>query len=172
MQSNSETHHEDYEPKYIFRNAEDEDWLAGPVSGGQDGWLWNGNPSSDLPEAEWEVFDGLSWSDDSKLKITKGELTPCQGVQIFGSGIVTEQHRHRFGIYNLTPKMWNGHPVYKNNEGGLLHMASDGYWSVADKLGNYGIRGLPGRLCPSESNLWEYWDGSKAQPAEILVINI
>ena len=51
-------------------------------------------------------------------------------------------------------------------------MASDGYWSVADKLGNYGIRGLPGRLCPSESNLWEYWDGSKAQPAEILVRNI
>ena len=68
--------------------------------------------------------------------------------------------------------MGNGHPVFKKNEGGLLHMSSDGYWSVAEKLGNYGIRGLPGRLCPRESNQWEFWDGSKAQPAEIIVKGI
>ena len=120
--------------------------MVSSVSGSVDGWLWNGSPSLEIPQSDWEAFDGFNWSHDSELKVTKGELIPCG--------------------------MWNGHPVYKNNEGGLLHMASDGYWSVADKLGNYGIRGLPGRLCPSESNLWEYWDGSKAQPAEILVINI
>ena len=97
--------------------------MAGPVSGGQDGWLWNGNASEELPESNWD------------LKVTKGELIPCPGVQIYGFGPVTEDQRNRLGIYNLTPKMWNGHPVYKNNNGGLLHMAIN--WSVAEKQGNY-----------------------------------
>ena len=79
--------------------------MAGPVSGGQDGWLWNGNPSEDLPESNWELYDGATWTQDSDLKVTKGELTPCPGVQIYGFGPVTEDQRNRLGIYNLTPKM-------------------------------------------------------------------
>ena len=50
--------------------------------------------------------------------MTKGELTPCPGVHIYGSGPVMEDQRDHMGVYKLTPKMWNGHPVFKKNEGG------------------------------------------------------
>ena len=64
--------------------------MVSSVSGSVDGWLWNGSPSLEIPQSDWEVFDGFNWSHDSELKVTKGELIPCG--------------------------MWNGHPVYKNNE--------------------------------------------------------
>ena len=77
FQSNSEIHHEDYEPTYIFWNEENEDWIGGPVAGSVDGWLWNISPSLEIPESDWEVADGLVWSLNSDLKLTKGELKPC-----------------------------------------------------------------------------------------------
>ena len=168
VQSNSEISHEEYEPKYLSRNNEHEDWFVG-TEDGEAGWLWNGNPSQEVPEADWEVLDGEEWNVDPDLKVSKGALKPCSGIRIFGLGPVVQEQVNHLGIYKLTPRLWNGHPIYQNGDGSFLHMGSDGYWSVSDRLGEHSIRGLPGRLCPSESNTWEYWDGSKAQPAEILV---
>ena len=93
----------------------------------------------------WEVFEGETWIHDSELKLTKGELAPCPGVNIFGSGTVMEESVCKsplMGTFLNTPKMWNGYPVYKNNEGYLLHMVNDGL-ATANKLGFYSIRGLP-----------------------------
>jgi len=171
VQSNSEINHENYQPNYLFRNDDYEDWMVGPVSG-EELFLWNGNPSQELPESDWEVFNGVKWVVDPDLKVTKGALKPCAGVKIYGLGPVVQKQGNYLGTYQLTPKMWNGHPVYKNNDVGLLHMGSDGYWSVSDRLGDHSIRGKPGRLCPSEINQWEYWNGYETQPAEILVRSI
>ena len=168
VQSNSEISHEEYEPKYLFRNEEHGDWLIGSEDD-EEGWLWNGNPSHEVPESNWQVFDGEEWNVDPDLKVSKGALKPCSGIRIFGLGPVVQEQVDYLGVYKLTPKMWNGHPIYQNGDGSVLHMASDGYWSVSDRLGEHSIRGLPGRLCPSESDTWEYWDGSKTQPAEVLV---
>ena len=146
VQSNSEISHEEYEPKYLFRNEEHEDWLIGSEHD-EEGWLWNRNPSQEVPESDWEIFDGEEWNVDPDLKVSKGALKPeLESLALDLS-------------YKLTPKMWNGHPIYQNGDGSVLHMASDGYWSVSDRLGEHSIRGLPGRLCPSESDTWEYWDG-------------
>merc|ERR1712098_160833 len=166
VQSNSEIFHEQYEPKYLYRDDEYEDWVV-------DGLLWNANKGNKVPnDYSWEVFDGEEWIVDPDLIVITGALRACKGATLYGAGPVAQNQGNYLGEYKVTNKKWNGHPVYKSNNGGLLHMSSDGYWTASDRLGQHNIRGLPGRLCPSESNKWEYWDGSKSQPANILVVDI
>ena len=147
--------------------------MIGTDSGSDYGLLWNGNSGLSVPEdSKWEVFDGEEWSVDPDLKIIEGALKPCAGATIYGAGPVAHELGEYLGTYKVTNKRWNGHPVYKSKNGFLLHMSSDGYWSASDRLGDHSIRGLPGRLCPSDSDEWEFRDGRKSQPAEILVKSI
>ena len=66
--------------------------------------------------------------------------------------------------------MWNGLPVYKNNNGELLHHGTDGSWKVGKPLTWHGIRGFPAGLCPSEATKWTY--DSDDKPADIIVKNL
>ena len=173
VQSNSEIYHEKYQPKYIYRNNDYEEWHGGPISGDDDNlWLWNANKGLKVPDdSKWDVLDMETdtWSVDPDLKVTEGSLKPCKGAIIYGTEGVAREQGDFLGTYKVTNKRWNGHPVYKSNNGRLLHMSSDGYWSASDRLGEHSIRGKPGRLCPSESDEWEFWDGSKSEPAKIIV---
>ena len=51
--------HLDLERKYLYRNDDYDEWQLGPVSGGDDVWLVNANPSKTIPDdSNWEVYDG------------------------------------------------------------------------------------------------------------------
>jgi len=164
--------HLDLERKYLYRNDDYDEWQLGPVSGGDDVWLVNANPSQTIPDdSNWEVYDGENYIVDPDLKVTKGGLTPCPGVKIYGLGPVVEVETEGdslLDIYEVIPAMWNGHSMYKGRKNNLvLIMNDDGIWQVDGA----GIKGLPGRLCPSESNEWVYWDNDSNQyrTADIVV---
>ena len=135
-------------------------------------WLVNANPSQTIPDdSNWEVYDGENYIVDPYLKVTKGGLTPCPGVKIYGLGPVVEVETEGYpllDIYEVIPAMWNGHSMYKGRKNNLvLIMNDDGNWVVDGA----GIKGHPGRLCPSESNEWVYWDNDSNQyrTADIVV---
>ena len=117
------------------------------------------------------IMAQICWS-----MITEGALTPCpSGVKIFGLGDVVKYQGRYLGTYKLTPKMWNGHPVYKSNDGNLLFMGTFAQWIVNDDdFEEWKILGLPGTLCPTETTKWEYWnsDDEKRQSADIIVKSI
>ena len=86
--------------------------------------------------------------------MTKGGLTPCPGLKIYGIGPVIEAKSIRgdplLDIYEERTETWNGHPIYKGrNNKVVLVMNNEGNWEVA--VDGAQIKGLPGRLCPSES---------------------
>ena len=185
VQSNSEINNELYQPRYIYlyRDSEKEFWIAGHEPGSSQGGLLNGHgiPSPTVPtNSNWQFWDGNigEWVADPKLKVTKGALAPCPGVKIYGSGPVVEEwgsylgisKASYLGIFKLTDRMWNGLPVYKNNNGELLHHGTDGSWKVGKPLTWHGIRGFPAGLCPSEATKWTYDADDK--PADIIVKNL
>ena len=102
-----------------------------------------------------KYYDGENWIVDPDLKVTKGGLTPCPGVKIYGIGPVIEAKSIRgdplLDINEERTATWNGHPMYKGrNNKVVLVMNNEGNWEVA--VDGAQIKGLPGRLCPSESN--------------------
>ena len=94
IQAFYENHHSEnpnVEKKYLYINEDYGEWQLGPVPGGEEAWLINGNPSQNIPDdSNWEVFDGENWIVDTDLKVTIGGLTPCPGVKIYGLGPVVE----------------------------------------------------------------------------------
>jgi len=166
-QMNTEKDHEWYKPTFLFQTASKE-WLINDIAGEEKGWLQNkkktGGPQ-DLPLSGWLVYDynDGKWKADPKIKITSGPLIPsCLKIKIDGTGPAAEIQSIRFGEYKLAYEEWFfGHPVYKQEDGNLLYMMNDGSWGVSDDFESYGIRGLPGYLCPSKSTKWEYYDGSE-----------
>ena len=137
-------------------------WWVNDESGKESGWLKNEKKTQgpeDVPLSGWLVKDGGSWKIDDTLKITSGALIPsCLKIKIEASGKAADKQPTRLGEFILSKQWFYGHPVYKNDNGELLHMMLNGKWGVASTLGTYGIRGSPSYLCPSKSTTWEYWD--------------
>ena len=160
----------DTEPKYLYQHPDyNDEWQVGPVSGGFEAWLYNESPSLTVPDdSNWLVFNGENYIVDPDLKVTNGALKPCPGVKIFGLGPVAKEHGHLLDVYKKSDKMFNGHPVYESSEGVQLFMGNNGNWHAGEET----IQGKSARLCPSESNEWEYWNGSEYYPAEIRVKSI
>ena len=87
--------------------------------------LVNDDPSQIIPKSNWKVHGlKVEWTVEEtrrieeSIRITEGALTPCpSGVKIYGLGDVVKYQGRYLGTYKLTPKMWNGHPVYKSNDG-------------------------------------------------------
>ena len=178
IQAFFENHHSEnpnVEKKYLYINEDYGEWQLGPVPGGEEAWLINGNPSQNIPDdSNWEVFDGENWIVDTDLKVTIGGLTPCPGVKIYGLGPVVEVGGELLGIFrplSSSPPfiMWNGHPIYESKSGKTLVMDNDGKWIIDGT--NAILMGSPGRLCPSESNEWVYLDvvDEVQRPADIVV---
>ena len=155
----------------MYRSDDDGDWRVKTTDYPVSFLFWNENPSLTVPDDSNLKYGDPNFQRffvDPQLKVTKGALKPCPGVKIYGLGPVVKKQNTKLGIFKVKEKMFNGHPLYQNNNGEVLHMANDGYWTVGP-LGEYGIRGLPGSLCPNEATKWEYYDGYENQPAEILV---
>ena len=145
--------------------------------------LVNDDPSQIIPKSNWKVHGlKVEWTVEEtrrieeSIRITEGALTPCpSGVKIYGLGDVVKYQGRYLGTYKLTPTMWNGHPVYKSNDGNLLFMGTFAQWIVNDDdFEEWKILGLPGTLCPTETTKWEYWnsDDEKRQSADIIVKSI
>ena len=169
---NTEKEDKKYEPYYLYQTA-NKQWWIGDQYGMEDGLLKNemkttGGPE-DLPLSEWRVKSvkkANTWEIDPTIKITSGPLTPsCKTIKIEATGPAAEEHPVRLGEFHLSNRWFNGHPIYQNDNGQLLHNMNwhgmvKQWWGIADTLGYSGIRGWPAYLCPSKINKWEYYDGS------------
>ena len=170
----TEKEHGRYKPHYLYQTS-NMNWWIGDEYGKEDGLLKNemnttGGPS-DVPLSNWLVKDVDTWEIDPTIKITSGPLNPsCKTIKIEVAGPAAELHSTRTGVYHLSKRWFNGHPIYQQDHGQLLHkMNYNQFWGVAVQLDYYGIRGSPGYLCPSKITKWEYWDRSSWNLGNITV---
>ena len=134
VQVNSETNHENFQSRYVYRD-DDGVWWINYDPGEKDGWMKNETKSEEIPTTGWEVNCGSGdWEDDPTLTIRHGPLIPlCDEVTMNVNGPRAQEWSKHVGIYKYSSKWWFGHPVYTNSNGSYLSTSEDG-WNFSEEL--------------------------------------